>query len=126
MKKRYLGALLAAVMLISVTSVFSVVSSAETTVTDWDANVITLNTADDFKAFHDKIVNKTTFANQTVKLGADINVKGYSFTKITAADQQFLGTFDGQYHTVSGITATLEAYRGFFGSVGEGVTTVPT
>lgn len=123
MKKRFLGALLAAVMLISVTSVFSVVSSAETTVTDWDANVITLNTADDFKAFHDKIVNKTTFANQTVKLGADINVKGYSFTNITAADQQFLGTFDGQYHTVSGITATLEAYRGFFGSVGEGVTT---
>ena len=110
-------------MLISMLTVFSLSTGAASTVSDWGADVITLNTADDFKAFHDKIAAKVTFANQTVKLGADINVKGYSFTKITTADQTFLGTFDGQYHTISGITATLEAYRGFFGSVGEGVTT---
>ena len=85
-------------------------------------DTITLYNACDFKDFHDKIIAKETFANKTVKLDKDINMTGFTLTKVTEEDQGFLGTFDGQYHTISGITATLQAYYGIFGSVGEGVT----
>ena len=125
MKKRILSILLVVAMLAVMIPAFAVASSAETTVTDWDAEVITLMNADDFKAFHDQIhtKGKGAFHGQTVKLGADIDMTGYTFTMFTADEANgyvgFAGIFDGQFHTLSGITAKSAANcTGFFGNPG--------
>ena len=57
-----------------------------------------------------------TFAGQTVKLSADIDLGGKPWTPIT----NFLGTFDGGNHTVSGLRVVADegTGNGFFGAAG--------
>lgn len=124
MKKRILSILLVVTMLAVMIPAFAVTSSAATTVTDWTASTITLKTPDDFKAFHDQIrtKGKGAFAGQTIKLGANIDMTGYTFNMFAADDANnyvgFAGIFDGQYHTLSGINANAANCTGFFGNPG--------
>ena len=127
MKKRLLSILLVAAMVVAMLPAMVFATGAEDAVPsiDWNAQEITLMTADDFKAFHDQIhaKGKGAFADQVVKLGADIDMTGYTLTPFTAADADgyvgFAGTLDGQYHTLSGITMALSANcTGFLGNPG--------
>ena len=120
MKKRILSILLVVTMLAVMVPTFAVASGAETTVTDWDAEVITLYTADDFKAFHDKCVAQKSFVGQTVKLGADIDMSGNALSKYTGDTYGFNGTFDGQFHTLSNVSVSETVYHytgALFGSI---------
>ena len=45
----------------------------------------------------------TTFANKTIKLMSDIDLKGEEWTPIGVGAKHFMGTFDGQGHTINGL-----------------------
>lgn len=64
----------------------------------------------------------TTFKNITIKLGDDISLTGKDWKTIGQDDSHsFQGTFDGQGHTISGITIVRESgdqnYFGFWGNL---------
>lgn len=66
-----------------------------------------------------------TFANQTLYVIADIkanNDTAYEWTPIGTTDSQFVGNFDGQGHTISGIsqTTTETGVLGMFGYIADG------
>jgi len=64
--------------------------------------VITLTTGAELAAFAISVNEGTSYADKTVKLGADINLGNKAFTPIGACDSKtyFQGTFDGQGHTI--------------------------
>ena len=124
MKKRILSILLVVAMLAVMIPAFAVASSADAAAIDWvNDEVIVINTVDDFKAFHNAIFNKVSFAGRTVKLGADIDLAGVTGFQVLDNNRGgFNGTFDGQYHTISNFTYPGgTGYCGaLFGSVGDG------
>lgn len=90
---------------------------------DWNANVISLETSVEFAAFYNKLTAGETFEGQTVVLGADINMATHKLTPYEDSSTGFLGTFDGQYHTLSNFTLThyVAPYSGaLFGAVAQG------
>ena len=75
-----------------------------------------------------KLVNDGTqnFAGRTIYLGADLDLNNREWTSIgTSSSRSFRGTFDGQGHTISKLTQTLEknANGGLFGYVYGGTIT---
>lgn len=63
--------------------------------------------------------NASTYADYTVTLTADINLKDYFWTPIAG----FNGTFDGQGHTISGVMINSTAEKqGLFGTIGTAAT----
>ena len=134
MKKRILSILLVVAMLAVMIPAFAVASSAETTVTDWNADVIVINTVDDFLAFRTQIRNGNTFVGKTVELGADIDLTGVGEAKgkngkMGGIDNTFYfaGTFDGKFHTISNMTVDGHGYQGaLFGSIPADLTTTTT
>ncbi len=95
---------------------------------DWEAKTITLTNADDFKAFHNKLIEGEKFLGKTVKLGADIDLGGATLGALGAVDTSnnttfsngkgFYGTFDGQFHTLSNLKlASNVTNAGLFGSL---------
>jgi uncharacterized repeat protein (TIGR02543 family) len=73
--------------------------------------------------------NAATFAGKTVTLGADIDLSAHYWTPIGDmdgnSDANFLGTFDGAGHTVSGMHVRIvqsrsDAYAGLFGYIYSG------
>ena len=91
---------------------------------------LTISTAATLKAFANMVNNGTDyFEGETVKLGADIDLKGMEWTPIGSAskDHGFMGNFDGNGKTIKNLNITniaLDAdgyaYAGLFG-VTEGV-----
>lgn len=96
--------------------------------TTWynDTNVeFTLSTAEEVAGLAELVNGGNSFYGKTIKLGADINLNGYEWTPIGQTDgyyaqAYFQGDFDGQEHTISGLT--IEATNdgtyyaaGFFG-----------
>lgn len=93
------------------------------------ANVQTIGSADQLKAFSDSVNSGDSHSDKTVKLTADIDVSGTDWTPIgvgtrkgsgaAAGSTPFSGTFDGAGHTVSGIaistTPDADYALGFFG-----------
>ena len=66
---------------------------------------------------------KTNFAGKIVKLTDDIDVTGFAWTPIGTAAKLFAGTFDGGYHTISGVALeSSEHYVGLFGITDVGST----
>ena len=72
----------------------------------------TISTAAQLMAFRDAVDNGNTFEGQTVKLAADINLyeadengEAVPFDPIGSYrfEKAFMGTFDGQSHTISGL-----------------------
>ncbi len=96
-------------------------ASAETAI-DWDADEITLYTADDVLSFVAKLNGGETFSGKTLKLANDIELN----SNWTATDKNnkpdkiwtisvatgFAGTFDGNHHVLSGIYADITANGG--------------
>ena len=65
---------------------------------------ITIRSAADWNAFAARVRNGETFANTTVKLGADISVTtmaGATTLDEVAVDRPFCGTFDGAGHVLT-------------------------
>ena len=64
----------------------------------------------------------TTFSGKTIKLGADIDLSGKEWDCIGREESYyFQGTFDGQGHSINGISILRESgytnYFGFFGQI---------
>ena len=95
---------------------FSVFSAVKTNAEIWDGTSdiswynnsnteFTLTTAEQFAGFRDLVDGGNTFEGKTVKLGADIDLANIQFDPIGfgyahKGGQVFMGTFDGQKHTV--------------------------
>ena len=84
---------------------------------DWydkaDGKTYTISTADELRAFSDLLnTGESDFSGATVKLTADINLKGLTeqagyglpdYEWDLSIESDFAGTFDGNGHTVSGV-----------------------
>lgn len=77
----------------------------------------TIYTADQLRALAN---NPGDYAGKTVKLGNSIDLSGSNFTPIGTKSSPFTGTFDGDGHTISGLTVSGDSYLGLFGYVGAG------
>lgn len=94
----------------------------DATYDDWDgkatnlpaeeSGVITITTAGELKAFADAVNGGNSFSGKTVKLGNNINLCNKDWTPIgqtgSEAKAQFLGTFDGNGKTISGLKVTSD------------------
>jgi len=97
---------------------------------DEKKNTYILDSAADLVGFNMLAIGND-FKGKTVKLGADLalnvniditkpdNVE-VLWTSVGNMDIRFLGVFDGQGHTISGICAKGTTYVGFFGVTGQG------
>ena len=95
---------------------FSVFSAVKTSADLWDGNIdkswynedvkeFTLNNAEEFAGFRVLVDEGKTFKDKTVNLGADIDLNNKPFDPIgfgyaDKGGQAFMGTFDGQGHTI--------------------------
>ena len=120
MKKRLLSILLVAAMVVAMVPAMVFATSAETSITDWEAEEIVLMNADDYLAFHAQLVAGNTFKGQTVKLGADINLGGVTLDKLgsgVTSTNGFRGTLDGQFHTLQNFKTPTQLSNGFLGNL---------
>ena len=98
------------------------------TVTNWNVLEITINTAEDLRAFRDRVNAKNDFSGQTFTLANDINIEGdnqwvpigtviggnYNQTEVP-----FNGTFDGNGKVIKGVKISSNNSRqGLFGYLG--------
>ena len=88
-------------------SYFDVIRSLE----QWDVDhSISIYTVDDLINFRNKVNSGTTYNNYVVKLEADLDLTGVTWTPIGRVTKEndkfydFYGTFDGQGHTISNLT----------------------
>ena len=83
--------------------------------------VLTINDLASLKAFRDAVNAGNTYAGQTVKLGADIDLGGEQWDAIGTEEKNFKGTFDGGNHTIKNLSIVVteakegKAYIGLFG-----------
>lgn len=95
----------------------------ETVDTAWyseEADAFTLATSEALAGLSQLVGEGTSFAGKTIRLSRDIDLGGKEWTPIGSADTLFQGTFDGNGHTVSGISMNREWVRtesGLFGAV---------
>ena len=84
-----------------------------------------ISNAEGLKYFGENYHNSvSTYSRATIKLTADINLENYNWSPIGNSSQTlFYGTFDGQGHTISNLTAIndLGYGNGFFGNLGNNV-----
>lgn len=75
---------------------------------------------DQLKEFQSAVNGGNTFDGQTVVLDADIDMASEENWQPVgnASEKKFAGTFDGQNHTISGLTITGGSYVGLFGYLG--------
>ncbi|MBR4152436.1 MAG: hypothetical protein IKT98_05700, partial [Selenomonadaceae bacterium] len=106
-----------------------------TSVPDAVDNVITITTAEQLAALAAAVNDGTDYSGITIKLDADLDLSGYNWTPIgnynynynynNSNYNKFKGTFDGQGHTISGLTYQTYShnnYVGLFGLVDTGGT----
>ena len=74
-----------------------------------------INDIADLKAFRDYVNAGTSYADETVKLIADINLNDEAWTPIGTAEHPFDGTFDGNEKIISELKVTGTENVGFFG-----------
>ena len=87
-----------------------------------------IKTEDQLRAFADSMNDKIDYTNKFVALGDDITLSSAEWKPVGGSDYLFNGTFDGQGHTVSGMTLGSKdeafaldkenLYIGFFGVLG--------
>lgn len=90
---------------------------------------LTISTADELMDFADKVNNGPYrgdgTADMLVELTADIDMTGYNWTPIDVYDDPyFMGTFDGNDHTISGLTIDNVDVAGNFGLFGSTACTI--
>jgi len=91
--------------------------------TDWyntqGEGPYTISTADELKGLQSLVANNTqNFSGKTIKLAGNIALTG-NWTPIGSQANPFQGIFDGQMHTISGLSVNGGTYVGLFGYVGE-------
>jgi hypothetical protein len=94
-------------------SYFNVIRSLE----QWDVDhSISIYTVDDLINFRNKVNSGTTYYNYVVKLEADLDLSGVTWTPIGHVNEDndnkyydFYGTFDGQGHTISYLSVGTDA-----------------
>ncbi len=99
-----------------------------------DKTEYVITTAEELLGFAELRLNNVSFDNVTIKLGNDITLnEGNSFEirergkkntawKLLASDNEFLGVFDGQNHTISGMYLQMKGSgsKSIFGAMGDG------
>ncbi len=123
MKKRVLSTLLT---LLFITTIFPMTVFA---VSDWDGSTATepafadgayqIGTAEELAWFRD-YVNQTAGCNANAVLTADIDLGNYSWTPIStqsSATDKYKGIFDGDFHTISGLSVSGTVYQGLFADI---------
>ncbi len=73
----------------------------------WD-NGGTIKNVNEFVQFAYNVTSGKTYNGKTIKLGADIDLSGKSWISM----EHFYGTFDGKYHTISGMTIDNDSLAG--------------
>gem|GEM_PF-5474068 len=94
-------------------SYFNVIRTLE----QWDQDhCISIYTVDDLIAFRNKVNAGTTYKDYVVRLEADLDLSGISWTPIgrvytdnSGKFYDFYGTFDGQGHTISNLSVGTDA-----------------
>lgn len=94
-------------------SYFNVIRSLE----QWDVDhSISIYTVDDLINFRNKVNDGTTYNNYVVKLEADLDLSGVTWTPIGHVNEDndnkyydFYGIFDGQGHTISYLSVGTDA-----------------
>ena len=77
-------------------------------------NPYRIDTADDLKAFRDKVNGGNTSACALLTSNITLD-KNESWTPIGTRSNKYAGTFDGDNHTISGINVNNSDYAGLFG-----------
>ena len=87
-------------------------------------NTITITSVEQMNELASNVNNGTTYSGTTFLLAGNLDFTGKTFTPIGNSDRNcFSGTFDGQGHTISGITLKADGRQALFGTVkGEGST----
>ena len=92
--------------------------------TEWyntSANEYVLDTAEELAGFAELVNSGKSFSGKTVKLAADVNMAGNTWTPVgITSNKGFSGTFDGQGHTISNFKLTTSSGNygaGFFGNL---------
>ncbi len=114
--KRISAAILALIMAFSC---LATLTFAETAAPAWDGSMevtwylenadakeFTITTAQELAGVAYMCAEGTTFAGQTIKLGADIDLSGSNWTPIGNNSKFFHGMIDGQGHTITGMTVS--------------------
>ena len=87
-----------------------------------DQNTTYIYTLEDLKAFRDKVNNGNNFYKKTVKLMSSIDLENKEWNPIGTSSNQFKGTFDGNYQTISNLKITgYNSNVGLFGFTSDGV-----
>ncbi len=85
-----------------------------------------IRTVDQLKAFAASVNGGETYASRYVTLDADLDLTGESWTPIGGDSGSFNGIFNGDNHTITGLTIGTKAepaayaYAGLFGLIGQG------
>ncbi|MGI6028899.1 MAG: InlB B-repeat-containing protein [Candidatus Heteroscillospira sp.] len=75
---------------------------------DGEGDVYVLSTADQLVALRAAVSEGNTFAGKTIQLAANIDMSEKTFVGIGSEDISFQGTFDGQYHSISGLSFSAQ------------------
>lgn len=83
-------------------------------------NPFIIDTAEELAGLASLANGGNTFANQYIKLGADIDLAGKEWVPIGTNDSHFSGIFDGDSHVISNLTIYTESNgcAGLFGNMG--------
>ena len=131
MKKKFLSILLAVCMVVTMMPTVAWADSLPTA-TEYAADATNAKTTGDYwidgttltiytpKGAAFWSANGADYLDYTVKLANNINVSGFLWTPVGDSSHEFTGTFDGQGHTISGLTVTAAAVttQGFAGVIG--------
>ena len=117
--KKVLATILALVMALGLCSV----SWADTALAKGTDGKYHITSADDLKTFAAMVNGGTGFSGDTIVLDKSIALTENPWTPIGNAETKlFMGTFDGNGYTITGLKITSGSYIGLFGYVGEGAT----
>ena len=85
---------------------------------DQNARDMYINSAADLYGFTSLVVNGWNFNGKTVHLTCDINLAGIEWTPIGNKDHMFHGSFNGEGHSIVGLSITQKNdFQGLFGVV---------
>ena len=112
MKRKFVGILTAAAMLLPCVPQLSTTASAA-------GEITTISSASDLQALATEVNNGTSYAGKKIRLTTDITLSGNTWTPIGNSTNKFEGTFDGQGHSISNLSvnASDADYQGLFGYV---------
>ena len=79
---------------------------------------LVINTVEKFQTFASAVNGGDSYEGKLIVLTENLDLDGKDWTPIGNSSQKFQGTFDGQYHTISGLNVSAAGYAGLFGNLG--------